>query len=236
MSDNKKVFRVLTNQSNPSYEAFIKEIVKTLDPSMDLEILNYTKLLNSVGMADLARMRFNLILFTGGEDVDPTYYHEDKGKYTSSNRRRDDIEADMFHLFKNVPKLGICRGSQFLTVMNGGKLIQHVSNHGISGTHSVTLNDKSIIEITSTHHQMMFPFSLPSDMFELIGWSTYFKSTTYLNGYNKETELPSDFLEPEIVKYPMFNSLCIQGHPEYMDYSSDSVKTIINLIITTILK
>lgn len=120
--------------------------------------------------------------------------------------------------------------------MNGGQLIQHVVNHGISGTHPISLNGGQVIEITSTHHQMLFPFNLPKENYELIGWSTYYRSTTYLNGSDQEKELPSDFLEPEIVYYNNTKSLAIQGHPEYMDYSTDSVKTIIYLIITKLLK
>jgi carbamoylphosphate synthase small subunit len=114
----------------------------------------------------------------------------------------------------DMPKLGICRGGQFLTVMNGGKMIQDVNNH--SGNHKIThVGSGQVYEITSTHHQMMFPFNLPDHRFELVAHSQYFQSTKYLNGNDEEFDLPKDFLEPEIIYYPESNSLCIQGHPEY---------------------
>lgn len=110
MQDNKKTFKVLINQPNNSYEEFVKEIVKNFQPDLDVEFFNYAKELNKLDMRSLSKMKFDLLVFTGGEDVSPDYYNEIKGKYTSTNVKRDALESDMFHLFKNVPKLGICRG------------------------------------------------------------------------------------------------------------------------------
>jgi hypothetical protein len=69
--------------------------------------------------------------------------------------------------------------------------------------------------MSSTHHQMMYPYNMPKTAFELVAWSEYFLSDTYLNGGNEEMELPEEFLEPEIVYYPNRKALAIQGHPEY---------------------
>jgi len=53
----------------------------------------------------------DLVLFTGGKDVNPQYYGEQIGKYTSISKSRDSKEADTFHKFKNYSfLLGICRG------------------------------------------------------------------------------------------------------------------------------
>jgi anthranilate/para-aminobenzoate synthase component II len=163
----------------------------------------------------------DLVLFTGGEDVNPILYGENVGKHTHYNHKRDLTENHIYNIFrnKNVLKLGICRGSQFLTVMNGGKLIQHVEGHA-QGPHQIMDLKTGKYEITSTHHQMMYPYNLPKTHYELIAFSTYFKSNTYLNGENKEIEIPKDFLECEIVYYPNSNSLAIQGHPETMSVQS----------------
>src|SRR5690606_672745 len=85
-------------------------------------------------------------------------------------------------------------------------------------------------EITSTHHQMMFPYNLDKIKYEILAWSSKFKSKTYLNGDNEEIKLPEKFVEPEIVFYNDSNSLCIQGHPE-MDTCPDKTKLfLLNLI------
>ncbi len=70
----------------------------------------------------------DLVLFTGGEDVDPSMYDEPKGKNTWSNLNRDLTEKKIFDEAVATKKLmlGVCRGSQFLCVMNGGKLVQQV--------------------------------------------------------------------------------------------------------------
>ena len=156
----------------------------------------------------------DLVLFTGGEDVDPQYYGEQIGKHTSINKSRDRKEIETFNRFRGHSFLfSICRGSQLLTVLSGGRLIQHVEGH--CKDHSMILNNRSRYNITSSHHQMLYPFDLNEKDYELIAYSEYFQSKTYLNGNNEEIDLPKNFLEPEIVYYKNTNALCIQGHPEW---------------------
>lgn len=171
----------------------------------------------------------DLVLFTGGEDVNPVNYSENIGKYTSINKSRDDKEIDTFYKFNNHSfMLGVCRGSQLLTVLSGGKLIQHVNGH--TRDHSMILKNKMKYNITSSHHQMLYPFDMSKKSYELIAYSEYFQSNTYLNGNNEETELSKDFLEPEIVYYNKTNSLCIQGHPEWSHCEKRTSNMCLNLI------
>jgi len=173
--------------------------------------------------------RPDLLIFTGGEDVHPSFYNEQTGAYTQCNIKRDNVERDTFDMYYDVPKLGICRGSQFLTVMSGGKLAQHVENHGNSHTIENIFGGK--MTVTSTHHQMMYPFNIKDKSnYELIAWSEYFRSKAYLNGDNKEIDTPNDFLEPEVVYYKPSQSLCIQGHPEFNTASEEFVDFTLNLI------
>lgn len=151
----------------------------------------------------------DILLFTGGSDVDPRFYNEPEGKHTYSNLPRDKAEKAYFDKYFNKFKLGICRGAQFLTVMSGGKLIQHINNH--EGNQDVFFSDGTVHTIPSTHHQMMYPFEIEH---ELLGWAD-FQSSFYLNGYNKNITLPDNFKEPEVVWYKNSRSFCIQGHPEY---------------------
>src|SRR6266446_2592686 len=69
----------------------------------------------------------DLVLFTGGEDVDPRMYKEPRNPHTGCNLDRDIQEAREFYLANKLKKhiIGICRGSQFTCVMSGGKLVQH---------------------------------------------------------------------------------------------------------------
>src|SRR5690242_167619 len=73
----------------------------------------------------------DIILFTGGEDVNPELYGEVALHTTHFNRLRDQKEKLIFDaaLEREIPMVGICRGGQALNVFNGGKMWQHVNNH-----------------------------------------------------------------------------------------------------------
>lgn len=178
-----------------------------------------------------SRRKPDLFVFTGGADVSPEYYGEDVGIYTGTDKTRDIRDFSNFNKAKDnhIPMLGICRGSQFLCVANEGKLIQHVSGHAMRGTHKIT-TPRGIFDITSTHHQMMFPFGLPKNNYNIIARSSKKNSILYLNGDNKSVELPKTFVEPEIVKFPLTNSLAIQGHPEMNHCPENTVNYCLDLI------
>ena len=143
--------------------------------------------------------------------------------------KREEKEIDTVQRFRNHSfLLGICRGSQLLTTLSGGKLIQHVEGH--CRDHSMILNNKIRYTITSSHHQMLYPFDLKEKDYELVAYSEYFQSNTYLNGNNEEIELSKDFLEPEIVYYKNTNALCIQGHPEWSHCEKRTSSMGLNLI------
>ena len=77
---------------------------------------------------------------------------------------------------------------------------------------------------------MIYPFDLNEKDYELIAYSEYFQSNTYLNGDNEEIELSNNFLEPEIVYYKKTNALCIQGHPEWSHCERRTSSMCLNLI------
>jgi GMP synthase-like glutamine amidotransferase len=187
------------------------------DGSESIQYVDYLGLYYNVNVLDPKNVKrttdVDLVLFTGGADVDPAYYKEAVGKYTGVDKNRDAKEISIFEKFYSRPKLGICRGSQLLTVLSDGKLIQHVSGH--TSEHMIEIAEWGEYLIPSTHHQMMFPYNLSKNVYQLKAWSSKFLSDTHLNGKNEEIELPSDFYEPEIVEYYKTKSLCIQGHPEF---------------------
>lgn len=168
-------------------------------------------------------------LFTGGEDVNPEYYNENVNKHTYFNVKRDTLEQELYNsLPNNLLKVGICRGAQFLNVMSGCKLIQHVTGHGSS--HLVVTNTKEEFEVTSTHHQMMHPFTINDDDYIIIANTPLKLSDKYLDGNNEEINVDENFVECEIVKFNNTNSLCVQGHPEFAHASPEFKKFVINLI------
>lgn len=178
----------------------------------------------------------DIIIFTGGEDVDPSLYQCERYPNTFSNIQRDLEEKAIFDNIKpNQLVIGICRGSQFLCVMNGGKLIQDVNNHAIKHTHTIVeLNTHRDYEITSTHHQMQYPFDIPKEQWTCLFITSRYQHADYYAG-DKITNVP---YEPEVVLYHRNNKpkcLAIQGHPEYMQHESPIIIRL-NEIINTLVK
>lgn len=158
----------------------------------------------------------DIVLFTGGEDVDPSLYREEKHYTTYSNINRDVFEKEEYEKslqYHNLLRFSICRGSQLMTVLNGGKLVQNVHNHGLGGTHEIITNLGEKYQITSTHHQMMYPYNLNKEDYELLAIASPSRSNIY---EGSGLDWQPEYGEPEIVYYSKTNTLCVQGHPEYM--------------------
>lgn len=155
----------------------------------------------------------DLVVFTGGEDVDPDFYGHPKHPYTGCNTIRDRFERVEFNEASKLkkPMIGICRGAQFLCVMNGGLLIQHQQN--TQYLHDINVGDEKTVEITSMHHQSAFPFNLPKESYKILGWTENL-SKFHEDGNRDEMNPP---VECEIVYYPKERCLGIQGHPEMLD-------------------
>lgn len=154
----------------------------------------------------------DLVLFTGGEDVSPEYYDDVKHHTTYSNRSRDIKEIDMFDkaILLKKPILGVCRGSQLCCVMAGGKLIQDQNNPGL--IHNMKTYDGFEIPVTSTHHQAQYPFNLPDEDYDIIGWS---ENLIHYRKSGDDSELQTD-IDCEVVHYPKIKALAIQPHPEML--------------------
>lgn len=172
----------------------------------------------------------DLVQFTGGADVSPYLYGEEKHPTTYNDPRRDLVEAGYYKvcLLLNKPMAGICRGGQFLNVMNGGKLYQNINHHAIGGTHDATLacredfiNSIHTYQVTSTHHQMM-----------RVG-----NDGKLLLTANESTKLETDTLtyegkgeDVEAVWYGKSRSLCYQPHPEIVGKEDDCQELYFHLL------
>ena len=117
------------------------------------------------------------LVLTGGEDVDPSRYGEDRHeKVRSVNAARDATEAALIQEAKarRIPVLAICRGIQILNVALGGTLIQDIPSqcttaivHDEEGardsrSHEIAIEPGSLIAraigtehctVNSFHHQ-----------------------------------------------------------------------------------
>lgn len=166
------------------------------------------------------------VVFTGGSDVSPSFYNEDVYCRTYSDKKRDLFEKDIFdQIFKlKIPMVGICRGAQFLCVMAGGKLVQHVEGH--HGNHLIETSEKRILTVNSLHHQMQMP---PEDA-EILAWASPSKSKVYYG----IKHIPD--CEPECVWYPKINALGIQYHPEIMSPESEGFQYCTELVEKYIVK
>jgi gamma-glutamyl-gamma-aminobutyrate hydrolase PuuD len=166
----------------------------------------------------------DLIVFTGGADIDPKLYGQGKHSRTTSHPQRDVQEVGHYHfgLEKGIPMIGICRGAQILHVLNGGELYQDVDGH--RGNHAVKcvgianpLGDKTPL-VTSTHHQMMIAPEIvsktnPSKVLLTASESTYRDHCTSTGATLVNSR--EDHSDLEAIFYPETKCLCFQGHPEY---------------------
>lgn len=156
------------------------------------------------------------LIIWGGEDISPSLYNENPSRFVWGSRglsNRDSVEsaAVSASVARGIPVIGVCRGAQLVCAMAGGRLIQHVENHGSS--HLMQTFDDHIIKTTSVHHQMMYPFGVDH---KLIAWSHERRSPVHINQFSEHDTTMDDKPEPEIVWFPKIKALAIQGHPEFV--------------------
>ncbi len=162
----------------------------------------------------------DLVVFPGGADVNPFLYGEKRHPTTQIDYFSDmeDLKC-LKQCSDKQPKVGICRGGQFLNVMVGnGSLYQHVTHHAIATLHEMRLGrpldgfSKSV-DVTSTHHQMMIPGP---------GGEVLYAANRSMEK-NKAEETTRYVVEhrdniwddAEVILYEDRNCLCYQPHPEY---------------------
>jgi gamma-glutamyl-gamma-aminobutyrate hydrolase PuuD len=192
--------------------------------------VNYAEFLKDFELTNDSKSA-DLIILTGGEDVSPELYEEDSHPHTGNNPVRDASEINSWNKIKqenpDVLTMGICRGSQLGCVLSGGKLVQHM-NHPYM--HKVSTPEGKDYEVTSTHHQMQYPFNLNEKDYEI---KAYCKITgsTYAEGVPAGMEKPP--VDPEIVFYNKTKILAIQGHPEMVPNSEFAleVNNLVNSLI-----
>ena len=176
-------------------------------------VLSYTT--DQEKLAEYAEI-FDGFLFSGGVDVNPIYYGEEK-RFDSVeiDLARDSFENALFQVVYETKKpiLGICRGLQSINVWLGGTLHQHIEGHkqsepGVVRTHDVnvvegtlfhSLCQKDTVKVNTFHHQAIKTLadSLTADAVSFDG---------YVEVIHQEG-------------HPFL--LAVQFHPEYYHKSED---------------
>lgn len=186
----------------------------------------YERMFKQAGYALATSMQeADLLCFTGGADVSPELYGEENvGSYCSPERDKYEEQVFDWAYAHDVPMVGICRGGQFLNVMNGGKMWQDVDNHAISGTHKAMCKYWGEVMVSSTHHQMMRPHE-SGEVLVLAALSTYRQSDVMA-----EHSLSRHIDDVEVVYYKDTKSLCYQPHPEIVNEDHQCRKHFLMLV------
>lgn len=178
----------------------------------------------AIGAADA-----DIIQFTGGLDVNPALYDEEPHPRTYFSRDRDEECIELWQMAKanGIPMTGICRGGQFLNVMNGGKMFQHCDGHGIWEEHEATIIETGVrVSVTSTHHQIMRPnYETGIVLMEApkLGGYKYHMFFDEVEQAWVQRNLSKE-ADVEAAYYPDTLSLCYQPHPEYCEEKSSCVQ------------
>lgn len=157
--------------------------------------------------------KLDLIMFTGGEDVHPYLYGGIEGGVSGVNLERDKLEMSIFGLAvkHGIKVTGICRGFQFINVMCGGEMYQHINHHaGMRHEAEFPALGKTLM-VTSTHHQLVKPDwgeALP------VAWSSPNLSDIYIGPDCEKVDGPEKEIESAV--FPNYGAFGVQFHPEMM--------------------
>lgn len=169
---------------------------------------------------------FDLVAFTGGEDISPSLYGH-KNLASQSSPARDDREVETFEvaLEYGLPMTGICRGIQLLSSLLGGTMVQHLrKGHSRAGGHLCLTENGQEFEVTSAHHQMIVPI----EGGEVLAWADQLMrpiDLTYAGDYGEVLAQLGNadgmIKIPEAVAYPKLKIFGVQFHPEWMDLEGE---------------
>ena len=161
----------------------------------------------------------DLIQFTGGFDVTPSLYGQNKHPKTVTSIARDRRERVIFGVARlnNIPMAGICRGGQFLNIMCGGSMFQHITGHGVSHD-AFDLWTNQHITVSSTHHQQMIPINNKNKYMVLMTASCSGSIKERCSNLNTMHHVITAFgskIDYEALYYYDEECLCFQPHPEF---------------------
>lgn len=154
----------------------------------------------------------DIVVWTGGEDINPKIYGEKPAGAVGWSDLRDHDDYDVFKAAKSRFKVGICRGAQLLNCLppNDGRLWQDIDMHD-NGDHPIRdhITNEELL-VNSLHHQQM----RVSNRGEVVAGchiarvKDSFNATWHCDGSYEDEDV-------EVAWYPGTKSLCFQPHPEF---------------------
>jgi len=207
------------------------------DPFMDLYKIVYDP--HKKYNVDLMK-KCDFLLLTGGADINPSYYGQERSDRIHPSyydAKRDEKEFDLANeaILSDIPIIGVCRGAQWLAILAGGSLIQHVDGHE-TGMHFLELYDPddpefNRVSMSTSHHQMC---NLTGVDHMLYAWTNHL-SSLYLGQKGVKLFPKGLTKEPEIFYIPNIRGFGIQGHPEYLSRHAPGNRYIRKLLTKTYL-
>ncbi|MBD3261379.1 MAG: hypothetical protein GF334_06790 [Candidatus Altiarchaeales archaeon] len=179
--------------------------------------------------------QFDLVCFTGGEDVSPELYgHKNLGSHCSSARDKREVTVFEMASKHEIPMTGICRGSQFLNVMCGGTMVQHLRQDHGGYRHGMLAADNRVMEVTSSHHQM----SVLAKGGTLLGRAEQLlplKALVYDGDLEKALAESGNLWDgramvTEAFAYPKQRIFAVQHHPEWQDIDEEAAQWTLDMI------
>lgn len=158
-------------------------------------------------------MDIDILCLTGGDDISPSWYGGVLHSSTRPNQYRDKFDKECVVAYAGLPKVGICRGAQFLCAWTGGYLLQDIPDHGV-GTHKVVdLRSGEIMHVNSLHHQACVPNAHAEILTKAVDKVPWFVTP---KGHTESLNV--DIIEAFYL--PEFNALGVQWHPEFDHFTS----------------
>lgn len=112
-------------------------------------------------ITDDAIASVDFVLLTGGTDISPAIYHQERGDHTDiPDSTRDHTEVSLIKkcMVLGVPIVGICRGAQLISSVYGGRLVQHDPSKIHLSSHDLLLSSGFTLEnCYANHHQLIIP-------------------------------------------------------------------------------
>jgi putative glutamine amidotransferase len=222
-----KPLRIALSSGSENYVNWIHRGDSTAE-IVDLREMQVDSALNLLATCDA-------IVFTGGEDVVPSYYGKEYDSVRcESNPARDSLEFALIKesLRLKLPVFGVCRGQQILNVALGGTLIVDIPTDHPGNTchrcddytrcfHQVNVVQGSMLHtlakadtgtVTTNHHQAI---EKPAPGIRITAWST--DSIAEAMEWEENSDKP--FL------------MAVQWHPERMDVKSPLSMPLINAFL-----
>ena len=171
--------------------------------------------------------KFDAIVISGGGDINPKTYGEEKGDKTI--RISDDRDLTELAMLKsaeenNVKTLAICRGHQLLNIYKGGNLFQDLSDSGFNDIN----HEKPFSDARSHIHDVHI--ETETKLYEIINEqnikvnSIHHQAINKLGNDLKITAKSPDGVVEGIELINKWDAIGIQWHPENMLEDPVSIK------------